>query len=130
MLRAAQKVREIPDFRIFRLSKNTQNCAKKLASKTSSSSRFLQLDKLGKGQREARVICYNIHTLHTLHPPPQTTHHPSQKKYPSKPLDVYLHPECAAEWGMQLIKDALEANCKVGRRLSNREIQWEHYYED
>jgi len=52
------------------------------------------------------------------------------QKYPSKPLNVYLHPECAAEWGMQLIKDALEANCKVGRRLSNREIQWEHYYED
>jgi hypothetical protein len=29
------------------------------------------------------------------------------QKYPSKALNVYLHPE-SAEWGMQLIKDALE----------------------
>jgi hypothetical protein len=31
-----------------------------------------------------------------------------------------LHPECAAEWGMQLISDALKANSQVGRVLSHR----------
>lgn len=31
-----------------------------------------------------------------------------------------LHAECAAEWGMQLISDALEANSQVGRVLSGR----------
>ena len=51
-------------------------------------------------------------------------------KYPSKPLSIYLHPECAAEWGMQLIKDALEANYRVGRRLSNREKDWNYYDEE
>lgn len=49
------------------------------------------------------------------------------QKYPSIMLPIYLHPECAAEWGMQLIKDALEANYRVGRRLSNREKEWEDY---
>ena len=51
-------------------------------------------------------------------------------KYPSKPLDIYLHPECAAEWGMQLIQDALKANYRVGRRLSNREKDWNYYDEE
>ena len=32
-----------------------------------------------------------------------------------------LHPECAAEWGMQLIKDALSIKHSVGRILSGRE---------
>lgn len=49
------------------------------------------------------------------------------RKYPSKPLYIYLHPECAAEWGMQLIKDALNSNDRVGRRLSNREKEWGRY---
>jgi hypothetical protein len=49
------------------------------------------------------------------------------RKYPSKPLYIHLHPECAAEWGMQLIKDALNSNDRVGRRLSNREKEWGRY---
>lgn len=32
-------------------------------------------------------------------------------------FDMELHPECAAEWGMHLIKDAIAANIKVGRKL-------------
>jgi hypothetical protein len=52
------------------------------------------------------------------------------RKYPSKPLNIYLHPECAAEWGMQLIKDALKANYRVGRRLSNREKDWNYHDEE
>jgi hypothetical protein len=35
-------------------------------------------------------------------------------------FSFYLHPECAAEWGMHLIKDALDSNRHVGRKLSNR----------
>lgn len=31
-----------------------------------------------------------------------------------------LHAECAAEWGIQLISDALKANPQVGRVLSHR----------
>lgn len=49
------------------------------------------------------------------------------REYPSKPLYIYLHSECAAEWGMQLIKDSLNSNNRVGRRLSNREKEWGHY---
>ena len=30
---------------------------------------------------------------------------------------IYLHPECAAEWGMHLIKDALEADYSIARKL-------------
>jgi hypothetical protein len=52
------------------------------------------------------------------------------RKYPSKPLYIHLHPECAAEWGMQLIKDALNSNDRVGRRLSNREKEWGRYDKD
>lgn len=32
-------------------------------------------------------------------------------------FNIELHPECAAEWGMQLIKDALTADLNVGRKL-------------
>ena len=31
--------------------------------------------------------------------------------------NYFLHPECAAEWGMQLISDALKANPDVGLSL-------------
>ena len=50
-----------------------------------------------------------------------------ERQYQKMVFDFYLHPECAAEWGMQLIKDALEADYRVGRRLSNREKEWEDY---
>ena len=30
---------------------------------------------------------------------------------------IYLHPECAAEWGMHLIKDAIEADSSVAQKL-------------
>lgn len=50
-----------------------------------------------------------------------------ERQYQKMGFDFYLHPECAAEWGMQLIKDALDANDRVGRRLSNREKEWGHY---
>jgi len=40
-------------------------------------------------------------------------------KYQAMRFGFYLHPECAAEWGMHLIKDALDSDDKVGRKLSN-----------
>jgi hypothetical protein len=39
------------------------------------------------------------------------------KEYGSYTLNVELHPECAAEWGMHLIQDALIADPSVGRKL-------------
>jgi len=36
---------------------------------------------------------------------------------------LYLtHAECAAEWGMHLIKDAVEVNDDIGRKLTDRMI--------
>lgn len=32
-------------------------------------------------------------------------------------FNIELHPECAAEWGMHLIQDALKANYNLGSRL-------------
>lgn len=32
-------------------------------------------------------------------------------------FNMELHPECAAEWGMHLIRDALNAKGEVGRKL-------------
>jgi hypothetical protein len=32
-------------------------------------------------------------------------------------FNMELHPECAAEWGMHLIRDAMNANPKVGNKL-------------
>lgn len=34
-----------------------------------------------------------------------------------KAMTIYIHPECAAEWGMHLIKDGLEAEAETGRKL-------------
>jgi len=53
-----------------------------------------------------------------------------ERQYQKMAFDFYLHPECAAEWGMQLIKDALNSNDRVGRRLSNREKEWGRYDEE
>lgn len=39
------------------------------------------------------------------------------KKYDQYTFNFYLHPECAAEWGMHLIANALEADGKVGNIL-------------
>ena len=44
--------------------------------------------------------------------------HEIEGRYISWPF--ILHAECAAEWGMQLISDALKANPQVGRVLSHR----------
>jgi hypothetical protein len=32
-------------------------------------------------------------------------------------LNMFLHPECAAEWGMHLIQNAIKADPEVGRKL-------------
>jgi len=48
---------------------------------------------------------------------------------PSRMLTFYLHPECAAEWGMHLIRDALEADDKVGRKLRSAQEREEQYNE-
>jgi hypothetical protein len=39
------------------------------------------------------------------------------EKYGYYPLNLELHPGCAAEWGMQLIKDAINADANVARSL-------------
>lgn len=39
------------------------------------------------------------------------------KQYNQYVLVMYLHPECAAEWGMHLIENALQADSNVGRTL-------------
>ena len=41
----------------------------------------------------------------------------------------FIHPECAAEWGMHLIRDALEADDKVGRKLRHAKKPKEQYNE-
>jgi hypothetical protein len=46
--------------------------------------------------------------------------HPHELEGNYLPWTFMLHPECAAEWGMQLISDALKANTQVGRVLSRR----------
>lgn len=47
---------------------------------------------------------------------------PSQwiEKFHNYGFNMSLHPECAAEWGMHLIQNALEADPNVGRTLSGR----------
>ena len=42
------------------------------------------------------------------------------EKYGHYGFNMELHPECAAEWGMHLIQNALEADPNVGRTLSGR----------
>jgi hypothetical protein len=42
------------------------------------------------------------------------------KKYNQLPWHYLIHAECAAEWGMHMIKDAMKAEGNVGRILSNR----------
>lgn len=39
------------------------------------------------------------------------------EKYGEYGFNIQLHPECAAEWGMHLIKNAIEANRDVGSKL-------------
>jgi hypothetical protein len=39
------------------------------------------------------------------------------EKYECYHFNVELHPGCAAEWGMQLIKDAINADADVARNL-------------
>lgn len=46
--------------------------------------------------------------------------HPHELKENYLYWPFILHAECAAEWGMQLISDALKANAEVGRVLSRR----------
>jgi hypothetical protein len=46
--------------------------------------------------------------------------HPHELKENYLYWPFILHAECAAEWGMQLISDALKANSQVGRVLSRR----------
>jgi hypothetical protein len=46
--------------------------------------------------------------------------HPHELEDKYLPWSFILHPECAAEWGMQLISDGLKANSQVGRVLSHR----------
>lgn len=43
-----------------------------------------------------------------------------EKKYNQLPWHYLIHAECAAEWGMHMIKDAMKAEGDVGRTLSNR----------
>ena len=43
-----------------------------------------------------------------------------QKKYNAVLWTIVLHPECATEWGMHLIKDGLQADGHTGRLLSGR----------
>jgi hypothetical protein len=75
-----------------------------------------------------------LQTIYAMFPPvvklaiQENTNH--RKEYPNRMLTVYFHPECAAEWGMQLIQDALKANYRVGRRLSNREKDWNYHDEE
>jgi hypothetical protein len=38
-------------------------------------------------------------------------------KYGRYYTNLELHPECAAEWGMHLIKDAIEADPDVARKM-------------
>ncbi len=61
---------EIPDFRIFRLSKNTYNCAKKLASKTYSKLLHAVRYVRETAERSARNVLQHPHITHT-HPPKQ-----------------------------------------------------------
>ncbi len=39
------------------------------------------------------------------------------EKWGSYGFNMELHAECAAEWGMHLIKDAIKANPMVGNKL-------------
>lgn len=42
------------------------------------------------------------------------------EKYGHYSFNMELHPECAAEWGMHLIQNALAADPNVGRILTKR----------
>jgi len=46
--------------------------------------------------------------------------HPFELQHKKLPWIHYMHAECSAEWGMQLISDALKANPQVGRVLTGR----------
>lgn len=39
------------------------------------------------------------------------------ERYGYYPVNMELHAECAAEWGMHLIRDAINADPKVGNKL-------------
>jgi hypothetical protein len=39
------------------------------------------------------------------------------EKYGKYGFNIQLHPECAAEWGMHLIRDSIDANRDVGSKL-------------
>ena len=43
-----------------------------------------------------------------------------ESKYQKMGFDIFLHPECAMEWGAHLIQDSMRASDKVGRILSGR----------
>lgn len=42
------------------------------------------------------------------------------EKFEHYGFNIELHPECAAEWGMHLIQNALAANPEIGRTLTKR----------
>ena len=73
-----------------------------------------------------------LETIYSRFPPVvklaiQENSYDYEREYKKMAFDFYLHPECAAEWGMQLIKDALNSDDRIGRRLSNREKEWGRY---
>jgi hypothetical protein len=39
------------------------------------------------------------------------------EKFGDYALNIELHPECAAEWAMHLIRDALNADGNVGTKM-------------
>jgi len=43
--------------------------------------------------------------------------HKYVEKFGDYPLNIELHPECAAEWAMHLMRDALNADGSVGHKL-------------
>jgi len=43
-----------------------------------------------------------------------------ERTYQRMGFDVFLHPECAMEWGAHLIQDSMRASDKVGQILSGR----------
>lgn len=73
-----------------------------------------------------------MQTIYSMFPPVvklaiQENSDPNRQKY--RMMELYIHPECAAEWGMHLVKDALQANAKVGRKLRSAEESKGQYNE-
>lgn len=110
----AYKKAELNDQNDFRPMGNTETCSypscRKKAIKLGEA--FVMWDGVSYSRYEVERHLPPMAKLDAVANPDKYV-----EQYDRYVFNFYLHPECAAEWGMHLIEDALKADSNVGRML-------------